>query len=110
MEEAAPAGFGGLLQLACRGNLDHTRCSYRDSRVAVGTRRAETEKHPFDASGDGLRIERADLGGLIHPHASPTETREVLPRYRLPIEAVAVVIVALTGHLGGFLSGVNGPG
>jgi uncharacterized membrane protein len=34
---------------------------------------------------------------------------EVLPGYRLPIEAVAVVIVALTGHLGGFLSGVNGP-
>jgi hypothetical protein len=28
----------------------------------------------------------------------------------LPIEAVAVVIVALTGHLGSFLSGVNGPG
>ncbi len=35
---------------------------------------------------------------------------EILPGYRLPIEAVAVVIVALTGHLGGFLSGVNGPG
>jgi uncharacterized membrane protein len=35
---------------------------------------------------------------------------EALPGYRLPIEAVAVVIVALTGHLGGFLSGVNGPG
>jgi uncharacterized membrane protein len=35
---------------------------------------------------------------------------EVLPGYRLPLEAVAVVIVALTGHLGGFLSGVNGPG
>jgi uncharacterized membrane protein len=35
---------------------------------------------------------------------------EVLPGYRLPIEAVAAVIVALTGHLGGFLSGVNGPG
>ena len=34
----------------------------------------------------------------------------VLPGYRLPIEAVAVVIVALTGHLGGFLSGVNGSG
>jgi len=28
--------------------------------------------------------------------------QEVLPGYRLPIEAVAVVIVALTGHLGGF--------
>jgi uncharacterized membrane protein len=35
---------------------------------------------------------------------------ENLPGYRLPIETVAVVIVALTGHLGGFLSGVNGPG
>jgi len=33
-----------------------------------------------------------------------------LPYYRLPIEALAVLIVALTGHLGGFLSGVNGPG
>jgi uncharacterized membrane protein len=35
---------------------------------------------------------------------------ETLPGYRLPIEAVAVFIVALTGHLGGFLSGVSGPG
>jgi uncharacterized membrane protein len=35
---------------------------------------------------------------------------EALPRYRLPIELLAIGIVALTGHLGGFLSGVNGPG
>jgi uncharacterized membrane protein len=33
---------------------------------------------------------------------------ESLPKYRLPIEALAVLIVVLTGHLGGFLSGVNG--
>ena len=33
---------------------------------------------------------------------------ESLPKYRLPIEAVAVLLVGLTGHLGGFLSGVNG--
>lgn len=33
-----------------------------------------------------------------------------LPSYRLPIEFLAVGIVALTGHLGGFLSGINGPG
>lgn len=33
-----------------------------------------------------------------------------LPGYRLPIEAVAVTIVAWTSHLGGFLSGVSGPG
>src|SRR5271168_382068 len=30
-----------------------------------------------------------------------------LPGYRLPIEALGVALVALTGHLGGFLSGVN---
>jgi len=30
-----------------------------------------------------------------------------LPTYRLPIEAIAVLLVGLTGHLGGFLSGVN---
>ncbi len=36
--------------------------------------------------------------------------QESLPKYRLPIEAVAVFLVGLTGHLGGFLSGVNGPG
>jgi len=33
-----------------------------------------------------------------------------LPSYRLPIEAIAVLLIGLTGHLGGFLSGVNGPG
>ena len=31
------------------------------------------------------------------------------PIFRLGLETVAVAIVALTGHLGGFLSGVNGP-
>jgi uncharacterized membrane protein len=35
---------------------------------------------------------------------------ESSPKYRLPIEGVALMMVALTGHLGGFLSGVNGPG
>jgi uncharacterized membrane protein len=32
-----------------------------------------------------------------------------LPRYRFAVELLAVSIVALTGHLGGFLSGVNLP-
>jgi uncharacterized membrane protein len=35
-------------------------------------------------------------------------SEEPLPKYRLPIEAIAVLLVGLTGHLGGFLSGVNG--
>ena len=43
------------------------------------------------------------LRGRRHPEAA-------LPNYRLPIEAVAVLLVGLTGHLGGFLSGVNGLG
>jgi hypothetical protein len=33
-----------------------------------------------------------------------------LPSYRLVLEVLVVGVVALTGHLGGFLSGVNLPG
>ena len=33
-----------------------------------------------------------------------------MPRSHLALEFATVAIVALTGHLGGFLSGVNGPG
>ena len=33
-----------------------------------------------------------------------------LPRYSLPLELLAAAVVALTAHLGGFLSGVNLPG
>jgi uncharacterized membrane protein len=33
-----------------------------------------------------------------------------LPRYRFAIELLGIALVALTGHLGGFLSGVNTPG
>jgi uncharacterized membrane protein len=32
-----------------------------------------------------------------------------LPRYRWPIEVLVVALVTVTGHLGGFLSGVNVP-
>jgi uncharacterized membrane protein len=34
----------------------------------------------------------------------------VLPGYRFALEFLGVGLVALTGHLGGFLSGVNAPG
>jgi uncharacterized membrane protein len=30
--------------------------------------------------------------------------------YTVPLELLTTVLVAVTGHLGGFLSGVNGPG
>jgi uncharacterized membrane protein len=35
---------------------------------------------------------------------------EALPNYRLALEVLGVGLIALTGHLGGFLSGVNVPG
>ena len=57
-----------------------------------------------------MRVKRPNLCGVVHPHENPPEQEEAPPGYRLPIEAVAVVIVALTGHLGGFLVGVSGPG
>ncbi len=31
-----------------------------------------------------------------------------LPAYRLPLEGLGVLLLGVTGHLGGFLSGVNG--
>src|SRR5215472_4257686 len=75
MEEAAPAGCGGLLRPARCGDRNHTRNGHRNSRVAVGTRGSETEGHPFDASGDGMHVEHPDLCGVVHPHENPTETR-----------------------------------
>ena len=44
---------------------------------------------------------------LIHERAQ-RQRGKVLPRYRLAIEGLAVIVVALTAHLGGYLSGVNG--
>lgn len=45
---------------------------------------------------------------LIH-HRAQRKQGATLPLYRLPIEALGIVLVALAGHLGGFLSGVNLP-
>ncbi|HXM21952.1 MAG TPA: DUF2231 domain-containing protein [Terriglobales bacterium] len=43
-------------------------------------------------------------------HFRARRRAEALPIYRLAAELLGVGIVTLTGHLGGFLSGVNGPG
>ena len=42
----------------------------------------------------------------IHWRARKSDTLP-LPRYRIPIELLGVTVIALTAHLGGFLSGVN---
>jgi uncharacterized membrane protein len=43
-------------------------------------------------------------------HFRARRRAEVLPGYRLAVEFLGVALVGLTGYLGGFLSGVNGPG
>jgi len=43
-------------------------------------------------------------------HFRARRRTDFLPGYRFAVEFLAVGIVALTGHLGGFLSGVNLPG
>ena len=42
-------------------------------------------------------------------HFRTARSGQALPSYRLPLELVALFVVAFTGHLGGFLSGVNVP-
>jgi uncharacterized membrane protein len=43
-------------------------------------------------------------------HFRAQRTSKALASYRLPIEFLGIMVVAVTGHLGGFLSGVNSPG
>jgi uncharacterized membrane protein len=43
-------------------------------------------------------------------HFRARRRAEVLPSYRVALEFLGVCLVAITAHLGGFLSGVNGPG
>jgi uncharacterized membrane protein len=48
------------------------------------------------------------LSWWVHFHAR--WRTGILPSYRLAMQGLGVIVVALTGHLGGFLSGVNGTG
>ena len=42
-------------------------------------------------------------------HFHPRKRNGALPAFRFAIEAVALLLVMATAHLGGFLSGVNVP-
>ncbi|HKV95033.1 MAG TPA: DUF2231 domain-containing protein [Candidatus Angelobacter sp.] len=42
-------------------------------------------------------------------HFRGRKPERTLPQYRFALELVGAAVVALTGHLGGFLSGVNSP-
>jgi uncharacterized membrane protein len=43
-------------------------------------------------------------------HSRARRRGQELPSWRLVLEFIGVAVISLTGHLGGFLSGVNGPG
>ena len=43
-------------------------------------------------------------------HLRKVRRGDSLPSYLVSLEILAVAVISLTGHLGGFLSGVNGPG
>jgi uncharacterized membrane protein len=43
----------------------------------------------------------------VREHTAP---RTIAPAIRVAVELFAVALTLLTGHLGGFVSGVNGPG
>jgi hypothetical protein len=77
--------------------------------MAVRTRGAETQGHSSAAPGIGLCLDRNDLAGLVG-RLRVRRRGEGLPSYRIPFELLAVAVISLTGHLGGFLSGVNGSG
>ena len=59
--------------------------------------------HILLASASSLLIA---LTWWIHRQARRSQD-DFLPGYRWPVEALAVLLVSMTGHLGGFLSGVN---
>lgn len=43
---------------------------------------------------------------ILHWRVRKSEA-SILPRYRIPVELLGVAVIAVTAHLGGFLSGVN---
>ena len=59
--------------------------------------------HVIAASSVGLLL---IASWWMHWRARKSETLP-LPRYRIPVEILGVAVIAVTAHLGGFLSGIN---
>jgi|SRR6516164_6684396 len=55
-------------------------------------------------------ISSALIGAVWWMHSRARRREEVTPGYVRAVELLGVGLVALTGHLGGFLSGVSGQG
>jgi len=96
----------GILQSAgCRGFNAAGACD-GIACLAISTGSAEAQRHPAVAPSLGLHIQRVDLRGMVAAF-SGAEAGAALSGYLWMIEAVGVAVVGLTGHLGGFLAGVN---
>lgn len=81
-----------------------------------------TVSRDFDGAGGGIRACGVAMGAILGcvsslmiwliwwVHYRGRRRAAILPSYRLVLELLGVGIIAITGHLGGFHSGVNGPG
>src|SRR5216684_4474314 len=73
MDETAISGRSSVLQFAGCGSDYGAGIDYRNSRLAMATRRAAAKGHPPDASGPRLGFQPADLDSLSRPPESATE-------------------------------------
>jgi len=56
-----------------------------------------------------MHLRSSDLPGCLDPSAAAEKQRFRVSGYCLPLELLAAMVVALTAHVGAFLSGVNVP-
>src|SRR5208283_233727 len=96
-----------VLQSSGCGGVYFTGSGERSDRVAMGASGAKAHWHSPDAFGSRLPVELADLLVFLIHWKARQNPADSLPRFRLAIEALAVMLIALTGHLGGILSGIN---
>ena len=68
------------------------------------------ERVSVNAPGSGLHHYCADLACVLDPLACAASSRRILAKVPPALEAIALLLMGLPGHLDGFLSGVNGPG
>jgi len=78
--------------------------------LAVATRGPETEGTVAAPPRPRMHLRSSDLPGCLDPSAAAKAAGSAFPVYCLPLELLAAMVVALTAHVGGFLSGVNVPG
>ena len=77
--------------------------------LGMGTRRAKAERNSTDASCRWVHVPGADCNGLVASLEVQSQHRCKVASIAVGVGAFGVAVVTITGHLGGFLSGVNHP-